>query len=576
MLQQLFNFAVSFILTVLLITGCCPCLVSTTVCPNSLLNFVSLFDACGYGKCESGSKCHICVPWGSEVSRANWPRAAILARALANADPHTELVRLAMDKLLDECRHPTRANLENSSGRKLQLQRRNAALACWLDELQSAYRLGAVYDSHRSRHLRPGDSLMSSELEPDPGLRSTYGRVLLDYLRRRLPTEFRKALDNAKTPKNSNTGNEKPSTSLKAKAEDLLGELHVPLMRPLTEEEHKVGHIYILRPSQDYLEVNFPSERDRHQIVKIGVTGRSINTRVQEISDKCKTGTEVLYGSPEVSYAWRTEHMIHHCLKLGSGRQVKPKKCVGCKATHTEFFRISSSRAEKLVQRWCAWMNTHKPYEVAHRFGLTDLRQILLKVSDFIDSEEVKTVTEGKDDYTGVVDKSPVVITSKAEGMGPSASAADEGDPVIVTSVTTSSSSTAGKVRIPVTPAPRRVSHFHEQHVYSPDGGVDSESPPTLVYGDSPSPACTPEGPDTPTPSLAGRGSSMSYSTWSGLSSSSDGKGIPSDGDDPFAIKREEEEWEGREEEQEYPVKEHRRKLVSTSRRRNPLVEVSN
>lgn len=554
----------------------CLCPASTMVCPHNLLNFVSLFNTCGYVKCELKPDCRICVPKGGEIDGTNWSRAAIIARALASADPHTELVRLAMDKLLDECRHPTRANLENSSRGKLQLQRRDAALACWLDELQSAYRLGAAYDSHRLRRLRPDDSLIKSESESDPGLESTYKRVLLDYLREKLPTEFCKALDDAENPKGSNTGNKKPSTSLKIRREKLLGQLHSPLMRPLTEQERKLGHIYILRPSQDYLKVNFPSERDRHQIVKIGVTARLVDERVGEIRAKCKTEGELLYESPEVSYAWRTEHMVHHCLKLGSGCQVKPEKCVGCAVTHKEFFRIFPSRAEKLVQRWCAWMNTHKPYEVAHRFGLTDLRQILLKVSDFIDSEEVKTVTEGKDDYTGVVDKSPVVITSKAEGMGPSASAADEGDPVIVTSVTTSSSSTAGKVRIPVTPAPRRVSQFHEQHVYSPDGGVDSESPPTLVYGDLPSPACTPEGPDTPTPSLAGRGSSMSYSTWSGLSSSSDGKGISSDGDDPFAIKREEEEWEGRKEEQEYPVKEHRRKLASTSRRRTPLVEVSN
>lgn len=135
--------------------------------------------------------------------------------------------------------------------------------------------------------------------------------------------------------------------------------VHGALVRSFTKHEIGValkqkgheGHIYI------YL---LPGE---FKTVKIGVTQRPVQTRLDEWTGQCNHKTYLAYPLPDtpelkVPHVYRVEALVH--AELAANR-LEELEC-SCGTKHGEWFGEELAHARKVVVKWSDWMRKH-PYQ---------------------------------------------------------------------------------------------------------------------------------------------------------------------------------------------------------------------
>ena len=99
--------------------------------------------------------------------------------------------------------------------------------------------------------------------------------------------------------------------------------------------------------------------------IKIGVTGRTVEKRLQEWKNQCGHDPILVYPISEddkrrVPHVFRVEAIVQ--AELRKCRR-KEKKCKGCHEDHKEWFEQSFSAAITSVRNWSAWMRK-EPYAI--------------------------------------------------------------------------------------------------------------------------------------------------------------------------------------------------------------------
>lgn len=123
------------------------------------------------------------------------------------------------------------------------------------------------------------------------------------------------------------------------------------IKRPLDKLDQKDGYVYLY-------EVEGNSG-----FVKIGYTGRTLETRHQEWDFDCNRVPKALYPIPSssarvVPNARRVEALCHAELDHRRARIY----CDGCLKQHIEWFEVSAEEAIAVIRKWSRWINTH-PYQ---------------------------------------------------------------------------------------------------------------------------------------------------------------------------------------------------------------------
>jgi hypothetical protein len=121
--------------------------------------------------------------------------------------------------------------------------------------------------------------------------------------------------------------------------------------RDLDREDQQDGFIYL-----------YEVEGNKG-FVKIGYTGRSVDTRHDEWSFACNRKSKTLYPIPPqstelVPNARRVEALCHAELRHRRRRFY----CKGCLVQHIEWFEVSVEEAIAVIEKWSAWMRTN-PYK---------------------------------------------------------------------------------------------------------------------------------------------------------------------------------------------------------------------
>lgn len=118
----------------------------------------------------------------------------------------------------------------------------------------------------------------------------------------------------------------------------------------LSETELKPGFIYMY-----WFPPNFGQ-------IKIGYTAATVENRKHEWEVKCKHPVADVGPDPNflkrVRYARRVERLIHAELK---DVRLRETGCRGCGGIHDEWFREMVGHAEKVLEKWAAWME-EMPY----------------------------------------------------------------------------------------------------------------------------------------------------------------------------------------------------------------------
>ncbi|KAL8688654.1 MAG: hypothetical protein Q9218_005486 [Villophora microphyllina] len=119
-----------------------------------------------------------------------------------------------------------------------------------------------------------------------------------------------------------------------------------------SSQDQRSGLIYIY-----WFEGNFGH-------VKIGVTTRTPEERLQEWAKKCGHKPKLIFPKPEddrtlVPHVYRVETLVQAQLRNCRKKELKCRKCGTC---HREWFESSVPEAIALVKKWSAWMRTN-PYE---------------------------------------------------------------------------------------------------------------------------------------------------------------------------------------------------------------------
>lgn len=479
--------------------------------PSSAL--IAFYYFCGFEKC-SGEVCRICEPYQWPLSGEKWSEAGIFARTLANEDPNSDLVRNVLDDLLDNCIHPNRTSqLYTKTGLSAEMahHKREKALTYWIEELKLAYTL--AQSCLKSCYVSPfpldaaESSLMIDDDEEQESQASLYRTAVLDHLRTRFP-DLATALDF--TPKPC-----PPSE------QDSL--LRRTMFRELSPKEKEAGFVYIIESERDHLESQTPADTrcspvSETTILKIGYTEGDPKVRLEKIERECKIKVKRWYSHP-VNCARRVERMIHACLKI-KGYSVKMSPCSGCKSGHCEWFQLSFDQARGWVDGWCRWMLMEEPYDDTGKFQLFDAGKIYRNIDEFFDNNE-DTHSYGSDSSDDSIAEADPEIMLDTVVLQSSVLSVQE--------LTSSSSTQTGnpsleaieEARLLITPVLRRPLQSTRRFVQPADYEQDGISPPLLAHGLTPSPAHTPNSPETPTPSAVGRSSQSSYSSWNGLSLSS-------------------------------------------------------
>ncbi|KAL8707028.1 MAG: hypothetical protein Q9225_007872 [Loekoesia sp. 1 TL-2023] len=98
--------------------------------------------------------------------------------------------------------------------------------------------------------------------------------------------------------------------------------------------------------------------------IKIGLTTRTVEKRLQEWERKCRHKIHLDFSSCQtdqepIPHVYRVEKLVQ--AQLRSCRK-KDIQCTGCGRCHKEWFETLREEAIALVQKWSAWMRTN-PYE---------------------------------------------------------------------------------------------------------------------------------------------------------------------------------------------------------------------
>ncbi|RBR20334.1 uncharacterized protein FIESC28_05298 [Fusarium coffeatum] len=154
--------------------------------------------------------------------------------------------------------------------------------------------------------------------------------------------------------------------------------------KPLEDEDIQKGYVYMYE-----VEGN-PG------FVKIGYTTQSVEKRLQDWEFKCNRATKTLYPVPlgtatAIPHAKRVEALCHTEL---DHRRIRIY-CNCCLTQHLEWFRISSTEAITVIQKWSNWMTT-SPYKSwlrnrakwtikeEERVKANDMNRFLMDISESI------------------------------------------------------------------------------------------------------------------------------------------------------------------------------------------------
>ncbi|KAL8695746.1 MAG: hypothetical protein Q9201_007968 [Fulgogasparrea decipioides] len=99
-------------------------------------------------------------------------------------------------------------------------------------------------------------------------------------------------------------------------------------------------------------------------LVKIGVTNKRPEVRLQEWQRQCGHETQLAYPISKedrepVPHVYRVEKIVHAQLRNLRRKETECRKCCKC---HREWFEAFVNEATAAVKRWSAWMREH-PYE---------------------------------------------------------------------------------------------------------------------------------------------------------------------------------------------------------------------
>ncbi|KIV87346.1 hypothetical protein PV11_02898 [Exophiala sideris] len=128
--------------------------------------------------------------------------------------------------------------------------------------------------------------------------------------------------------------------------------LHRVISQSLTTSESGKGYIYVL------------SRNDDPDYVKIGYTEATSEKRLSEWKKSCKSDYILIHSSDEAPFARRLEKIIHADLDAVRYREsfCKHNKA-GCNHRHNEWFKMTATKARRVVDHWVGWMIEILPYD---------------------------------------------------------------------------------------------------------------------------------------------------------------------------------------------------------------------